>query len=146
MRTATQQLKRPSRRSPGFRFKERTYMPGSKTTQGRPGTCTVAPVRVAFRYRNSVGTLNKCLYFRGSMAGLQAPLSTLCLAPRSALRMTRGQSDLLFLHCSGLSPSALCRFLGALLFSTCPIHLLRRSGNHRFDGKTKFLYTSQTHP
>jgi hypothetical protein len=30
--------------------------------------------------------------FRGSMAGLQAPLSTLRLAPRDALRMTRGQS------------------------------------------------------
>ena len=33
-------------------------MPGSKTTQGRAGTRTIAPVRVAFRYDNSVGTLN----------------------------------------------------------------------------------------
>ena len=33
------------------------------------------------------------------MAGLQAPLSTLRLAPRGALRMTRGQSGLLFLFC-----------------------------------------------
>jgi hypothetical protein len=41
-----------------FPIKERAYMPGSKTTQGRPGTRTVAPVRVAFRYRNSVGALN----------------------------------------------------------------------------------------
>jgi len=38
--------------------KERTYMPGSKTTQGRTGTRFIAPVRVAFRYANSVGTLN----------------------------------------------------------------------------------------
>jgi hypothetical protein len=53
------------------------------------------------------------------MAGLQAPLSTLRAAPRGALRMTRGQSGLLFLHCSGLSPSALCRFLGAPLFTLC---------------------------
>jgi len=33
------------------------------------------------------------------MAGLQAPLSTLRLAPRDALRMTRGQRGLLFLYC-----------------------------------------------
>ena len=32
-------------------------MPGSQTTQGRPGTRSNAPVRVAFRYCNSVGTL-----------------------------------------------------------------------------------------
>ena len=32
-------------------------MPGSQTTQGHPGTRTIAPVRVAFRYSNSVGTL-----------------------------------------------------------------------------------------
>ena len=31
---------------------ERTYMPGSKTTQGRTATRTHAPVRVAFRYAN----------------------------------------------------------------------------------------------
>jgi hypothetical protein len=33
------------------------------------------------------------------MAGLLAPLSTLRPAPRGALRMTRGQSGLLFLLC-----------------------------------------------
>ena len=37
--------------------------------------------------------------FRGSMAALQAPLSTLRRAPRHALRMTRGRFDLLFLSC-----------------------------------------------
>ena len=42
------------------------------------------------------------------MAGLQAPLSTLRLAPRDVLRMTRGQSGLLFLYCCGLSPFTLC--------------------------------------
>ena len=41
-----------------FSCKERTYMPGSKTTQGRTGTRFIAPIRVAFRYANSVGTLN----------------------------------------------------------------------------------------
>jgi hypothetical protein len=41
-----------------FPCKERAYMPGSRTTQGRAGTRTIAPVRVAFRYVNSVSTLN----------------------------------------------------------------------------------------
>jgi len=41
------------------------------------------------------------------MAGLQAPLSTLRPAPRGALRMTRGQSGLLFLIAVG-TPIAGC--------------------------------------
>jgi hypothetical protein len=48
------------------------------------------------------------------MAGLQAPLSTLRPAPRGALRMTRGQSGLLFLLCLRLSLFTLCRSPGAL--------------------------------
>ena len=37
-------------------------MPGSSTTPGRPGTRADAPVRIAFRLRNSVGTrdMNLC--------------------------------------------------------------------------------------
>jgi hypothetical protein len=37
-------------------------MPGSSTTPGRPGTRALAPVRVAFRFRNGVGTrdMNLC--------------------------------------------------------------------------------------
>ena len=37
-------------------------MPGSSTTPGRPGTRARAPVRVAFRFRNGVGTrdMNLC--------------------------------------------------------------------------------------
>ena len=50
------------------------------------------------------------------MAGLQVPLSTLRLAPRDALRMTRGQSGLLFLSCQRLSLFTLCRSPGALAF------------------------------
>jgi hypothetical protein len=44
----------------GSRFpnKERLCMPGSKTTQDRTGTRKIAPVRVAFRHANGVGTLN----------------------------------------------------------------------------------------
>jgi hypothetical protein len=41
-----------------FPCKERTYVSGSKTTQGRTGTHAIAPIRVAFRYANSVGTTN----------------------------------------------------------------------------------------
>jgi hypothetical protein len=33
-------------------------MPGSETTQGHSGTCTIAPGRVAFRQSDGVGTLN----------------------------------------------------------------------------------------
>jgi len=40
-------------------------MPGSKTTQGRTGTRAIAPIRVAFRYANSVGTPN---YFKAFAA------------------------------------------------------------------------------
>src|SRR4051794_20729011 len=54
--------------------------------------------------------------FRGSMAGLHAPLSTLRRAPRDALRMTRGQHDSLRLGCQGLSPFTPCRSPGALLY------------------------------
>jgi hypothetical protein len=39
-----------------FPRKERLHMPGSSTTPGRPGARDSAPVRVAFRTRNSVGT------------------------------------------------------------------------------------------
>jgi hypothetical protein len=51
------------------------------------------------------------------MAGLQAPLSTLRRAPRDALRMTRGQSGLLFLFCQRLSLFTLCRSPGALAYN-----------------------------
>ena len=42
-------------RSPGRLLRP---VEGSKTTQGRTATRTHAPVRVAFRYANNVGTLN----------------------------------------------------------------------------------------
>ena len=39
-----------------FPSKERAHMPVSKTTPGRLGARVIAPVRVAFRHRNDVGT------------------------------------------------------------------------------------------
>lgn len=52
-------------------------------------------------------------FYRGSMAGLCVPLSTLRTVPRGTLRMTRGQHDSLDLCCRGLAPLTPCRFLPA---------------------------------
>ena len=41
-----------------FPSKERAYMPGSTTTPGRPSARDGAPVRIAFRTCDSVGTQN----------------------------------------------------------------------------------------
>ena len=52
-------------------------------------------------------------YFRGSMAGLGAPLPTPRRRPRGRLRTARGQCGSLFLHRSGLAPPTPCRSPGA---------------------------------
>src|ERR1700716_4726742 len=39
-----------------FPYKKLLHMPGSVTTPGRPGARVIAPIRVAFRHRNDVGT------------------------------------------------------------------------------------------
>src|SRR5215831_6516440 len=51
--------------------------------------------------------------FRGSMAGLCAPLSTLRRDPRGQLRMTRGRCGSLILHRKRLALSTPCRSPGA---------------------------------
>ncbi len=58
-----------------FSSKERPHVPGSPTTSGWAGTCDGAPVHVAFRASKHVGT-QVASSFRGSMAGLCAPLPT----------------------------------------------------------------------
>ena len=45
-----------------FPFKERPHMPGSPTTPGRPGARDGAPIHVAFRVANSVGTRGYCAF------------------------------------------------------------------------------------
>ena len=55
--------------------------------------------------------------FRGSMAGLCTPLSTLHPNPRRLRRTTRGRCGSLLLHRDGLSPSSPCRSPGALRLS-----------------------------
>jgi hypothetical protein len=86
-------------------------MPGSLTTPGRPGARADAPRCVAFHHLHGVGTQNR--NFRGSMAGLCAPLSTLRRGPHGQLRMTRGRCGSLLLHRKGLAPSTPCRSPGA---------------------------------
>src|SRR6516225_2862722 len=51
--------------------------------------------------------------FRGSMAGLCTPLSTLRRNPRGQLRMTRGRCGSLVLHRKRLALSTPCRSPGA---------------------------------
>jgi hypothetical protein len=57
---------------------------------------------------NSVGAPD--FRFRGSMAGLRFPLSTLRRRPRGRIRMTRGQGGSLLLSCIELSSTILRQF------------------------------------
>ena len=47
-----------------FPSKERAHMPVSKTTPGRLGARVIAPIRVAFRHRNDVGTQDEGTFSR----------------------------------------------------------------------------------
>jgi len=86
-------------------------MPGSLTTPGRPALAMtrsdVLPSTICTVSAPKIGL------FRGSMAGLCAPLSTLRRDPRGPLRMTRGRRGSLLLHRKGLAPSTPCRSPGA---------------------------------
>jgi hypothetical protein len=93
----------------------------SRHSHYRACPCCLPPIR-----RRRHPELIYC--FRGSMAGLQAPLSTFRRAPRDALRMTRGQSDLLFLYCQRLSLFAPCRSPGAPEYNNS--HYRRGEGRH----------------
>lgn len=66
--------------------------------------CTVLPSEKC----NSVG-IPYSLSFRGSMAGLPFPLSTLRTTHRDVLRMTRGQSDSPFLLRIEFASTTICR-------------------------------------
>jgi len=81
-------------------------MLGSQTAQSRPKARTGASVHIAFRH-----CLPPCsqrrrseAYFRGSMASLNAPLSTLHGVSHEPPRMTRGRCRSLHVHRLGLSP------------------------------------------
>jgi hypothetical protein len=54
------------------------------------------------------------LLFRGSMAGLHVPLSTLRCALTGRQRMTQGHRGSLLLRCRAFSSLSSCRFIPAL--------------------------------
>ena len=99
-----------------FPRKERLHMPGSLTTPGRPALAMtrsdVLPSTICTVSAPKIGL------FRGSMAGLCAPLSTLRRDPRGPLRMTWGRCGSLLLHRKELAPSTPCRSPGASQFRT----------------------------
>ena len=64
---------------------------GSTTTQDRPGTRDCAPVRIAFRFDDSVGV--PIAIFRSSIPSPSIPLFTLRRTLHSARRKTRGRAD-----------------------------------------------------
>src|SRR5499433_2499320 len=74
--------------------------------------------------------------FRGSMAGLCAPLSTLRRNPRGQLRMTRGRCGSLILHRKRLALSTPCRSPGASQITSALPHLadLNETCRHFADG------------
>src|SRR4051812_32524819 len=91
-----------------FPCKELPHMPGSLTTpEWRVLALSHPLILPSVLSSTSASGLRT---FRGSMAGLCAPLPTLRRHPRRCRRMTRGQCGSLHLHCKRLSLSTLCRF------------------------------------
>jgi hypothetical protein len=103
----------PTVRSPGSRTKSLRTCQGLRPRRITQAARSIATEHVVFCKLNSIDIRNDVI-FRGSMAGLCAPLSTLRRGPRGQLRMTRGRCGLLLLHRGGRSPPTLCRSPGAL--------------------------------
>ena len=119
-------------------------MPVSMTT---PGRTALAITRLPYCLpRYQARRLPDRRTFRGSMAGLCAPLSTLRRHPREYRRMTRGQCGSLDLHCKRLALSTLCRSPGALAGTLIAERPVRRSERAHsatalpwvFDGQSAF--------
>src|SRR5262249_36601340 len=73
-----------------FPGNELPHMPGSSTTPGCLGARVHAPIRVAFRLRNGVGTRDKNLYEAQWLACV-LPLPTLRRRPYGRPRTARGR-------------------------------------------------------
>ena len=102
---------RPNPRPPGSRAKSFHTCQGLRPRRaGRPLAIPRPSMSPSVFLTTSAP---ETICFRGSMAGLCTPLSTLHRHPRGYRRMTRGRCGLLLLHRSGLSPLTLCRFLPA---------------------------------
>jgi hypothetical protein len=87
-------------------------MPGSQTSQSPVDACAFACTDVAFRIKE-LRQHSDFRTFRGSMAGLHVPLSTLHVQPCDCPRMTRGQVGSLRLTCTTLSFATPRRFIPA---------------------------------
>ena len=86
---------------------------GSPTTRGPMTARENAATDIAFRlFRRRRHPKHRP--FRGSIAGLRAPLSTLRCTLTGHQRMTRGHRGSLLLRCRDLSSPSPCRFIPAL--------------------------------
>src|SRR5450759_3611479 len=98
-----------------FPSKERAHMPVSKTTPGRLGARVIAPIRVAFRQRNDVGTQDEgtfaaqwlayalpCQRFANTLTGICACLGV------DAVRYSFIVMDLHHLLLAGLPAHSAC--------------------------------------
>lgn len=103
-----------TRRSPGSRAKSFHACQGLRPRRiGRVLAIAHLPMLPSAMTTASASKMRR---FRGSMAGLHAPLPTLRRRPHERLRTARGRCGLLLLHRDGLAPSTPCRYLGALSF------------------------------
>jgi hypothetical protein len=87
-------------------------MPGSSTTPGRPGIRAHAPVRIAFRFRNGVGTRDMNLCETQWLAYVLP--SRRFAAALTGDRARLGADVDRYRHRVGLAPTARCRSPGAL--------------------------------
>jgi hypothetical protein len=99
-------------RASRFSRAEFPCMPGSQTSQSPVDARGFAPTGIAFRLRE-LRRHSDFRTFRGSMAGLHVPLSTLHAQPCDCPRMTRGQVGSLLLTCATLTFATPRRFIPA---------------------------------
>ena len=105
--------------SPGFRSRCLRACSGSQTAPGPKASRHTDASSFAFRlvqqrrHPEVATAYAMVVQFRGSMAGLHVPLSTLHLRPCGRKCMTRSQCGSLLLHCMKLSFTTPCRLLPA---------------------------------
>jgi hypothetical protein len=101
----------PTKRAPGSRTRSFCTCQGLRPRRGDRALAISRPF-VLPSAQLTASALGKT-FFRGSMAGLCAPLPTLRRHPRGRLRTARGRCGSLLLHRSGLPPLTPCRSPGA---------------------------------
>ena len=83
---------------------------------GRLGARTIAPIRVAFRQRNDVGTQNEGT-FAAEWLAYALPCQRFADALAGICALTGGRCGSLLLHRDGLAPSTPCRSPGYSRFT-----------------------------